>query len=148
MAERILIVDDEESIRNSLREILESDGYSVETAETGQEGIAKCRKNSFDMALLHIKLPDMQGTELLTKLPSHENKMVKIMVTGSADLEDAIKSVNLGADAYITKSVGPEYLLSIVALKLREQKEADKMQKKEMDAMRKAIEASAAENST
>lgn len=130
---RILIVDDDKDISESLKDILESDGYSVETAETGQEGMEKCDRSFFNLALLDIKLPDMEGTELLTKLPDQKPKMAKIMVTGHANLENAIRSVNMGADAYITKPVRPEHLLKEVSEKLKEQEEAEKMDEKQIN---------------
>ncbi len=123
----ILIVDDDKAILKSLKDILESEGYSVDTAETGREAIKKSEAQFYNLALLDIKLPDMEGTKLLTKMHRATPRMMKIMVTGHASLENAVESLNLGADAYIVKPVNPENLLKVVEEKLREQKEAEKM---------------------
>jgi len=116
-------VDDDKNILSSLRKVFESEGYIVDTAETGREAVEKSEAGFYNLALLDIKLPDMNGTELLESLP----KMVKIMVTGYPELENAIESVNMGADAYFVKPVDPRRLLRVVEGKLKEQEEAEKI---------------------
>ena len=123
----ILIVDDDKAILKSLKAILQLEGYSVDTAETGSEAIEKSKARFYNLALLDIKLPDMEGTELLTKMQRTIPRMMKIMVTGHANLENAVKALNLGADAYIVKPVNPQKLLKVVEEKLKEQEEAEKM---------------------
>jgi len=123
----ILIVDDDETILNSLKEILELEGYSVDTAETCKEATEKSKENYFNLALLDVKLPDMEGTELLYKLYEREPRIMKIILTGYPSLENAIKSVNLRADAYLTKPVKRAEFLKVIADKLKEQEEAGKM---------------------
>ena len=123
----ILIVDDDKAILKSLKEILELEGYSVDTAETGQEATKASKEKYFNLALLDIKLPDMEGTELLSKLYESEPRIMKIMLTGYPSLENAIKSVNLRADAYLTKPVKRAELLKVIADKLKEQEEAGRM---------------------
>jgi len=122
---KILIVDDDSDILGSLKAFLESKGYSVDTAETGTEAIEKSKANVFNLALLDIKLPDMEGTELLSRIHGTMPRMMKIMLTGHASLENAAASLNLGADAYLLKPVKPNDLLRIVEEKLREQSEAE-----------------------
>ena len=80
-----------------------------------------------NLALLDIKLPDMEGTSLLTKIHQTEPRMIKIMVTGYPDLDNAVQSLNLGADAYLLKPVNPKALLKVVTEKLGEQEEAERM---------------------
>lgn len=121
----ILVVDDEETIRETLRIILEENGYKVDTAKNGAEAIEKSKTNYYDLALLDIRLPDIEGTKLLTKMKDTVPKMVKIMVTGYASLENAIEALNYGADAYITKPVSPEELLKVIDEKLKAKKEAE-----------------------
>jgi len=94
----------------------------VDTAETGREALEKSKAGFYNMALLDIKLPDTDGTELLKSLP----KMAKIIVTGYPELDNAVRSLNLGADAYLMKPVDPRSLLGVVEEKLREQEEAEK----------------------
>jgi len=120
-------VDDDKSILISLMDVLNSEGYDVATAETGQEAIEKSGVKSFNLALLDIKLPDMEGTDLLVKMHRSIPRMMKIMLTGYPSLANAVKSVNLGADAYIMKPISPEELLKVIAKKLREQEKAEMM---------------------
>ena len=123
----ILIVDDDKAILKSLKEILELEGYSVDTAETGQEATKASKEKYFNLALLDIKLPDMEGTELLSKLYESEPRIMKIMLTGYPSLTNAIDSLNLRADAYLTKPVAQKELLKVIKEKLKEQEEAEKM---------------------
>ena len=119
MAEKkILIVDDDIGIVKTFEEILSLEGYVVETAGTAKEAISKIKKNSYDVALLDIKIPDKDGTEILKDANFLRPNMVKIMVTGFADVDNAVKSLNEGASAYIMKPVNPEELLKVISLKL------------------------------
>jgi len=122
-----LIVDDDETILRNLERILQMDGYEIDTARTGLEAIEKSKTNFYNLVLLDIKLPDMEGTELLRKMHETFPKMIKIMVTGYPDLENAIKSLNLGADAYLVKPVSVQKLLEVVKEKLAEQKDLEKI---------------------
>ena len=123
----VLIVEDDKAILKSLKDILQSEGYSVDTAETGREAIQKSKEKFFNMALLDIKLPDMEGTKLLTLMHEDLPKMVKIMVTGYPSLENAVEALNLGADAYVMKPIKPDKLLALIKEKLEKQREAEKM---------------------
>ena len=118
----ILIVDDDEDIRKMMRLILEGEGYDVDEAQSGKEAIEKSKTKIYDIALLDIVLPDLQGTLLLKKLSGATPKMVKIMVTGYPNLENAVDSLNHCADAYLIKPVNFEKLISIVEEKLEERK--------------------------
>jgi len=123
----ILIVDDNEGILETLSAILEEKGYRTDIAKNGREAIEKSKTNFYNVALLDIRLPDIEGTELLTKIEETSPRMIKIMITGYASLENAVKALNLGADAYIMKPVDPENLLKVINEKLKEQREAEKM---------------------
>ena len=123
----ILIVDDNESILETLSSILEEKGYKIDTAKSGAEAIEKSRTKFYNMALLDVKLPDMEGTRLLTKMKETRPKMVKIMITGYASLQNAIEALNFGADAYIMKPLDPDNLLNVIAEKLTVQRETEKM---------------------
>ena len=123
----ILIVDDDETILAVLKEILEIDGYTVETATTGKEAIEKSENIFFNLSLLDIKLPDMEGTELITKLHKADPQMIKIIITGFPSFDNAVKSLNLGADAYIMKPVNSKALLELVGEKIREQQAASQI---------------------
>ncbi len=123
----ILIVDDDESILETLSIILEDNGYSIDIAKNGEEAIKKSMEKFYNLALLDIKLPDMEGTKLLTKMKETRPKMVKIMITGYASLQNAIDALNLGAEAYIMKPLDPEGLLKTIEEKLKAQEESEKM---------------------
>jgi DNA-binding NtrC family response regulator len=120
----ILIVDDDETILAVLKEILELDGYTVETAATGKEAVEKSENIFFNLSMLDIKLPDMEGTELITKLHKENPQMIKIIITGFPSFDNAVESLNLGADAYIMKPVNSKELLELVGEKIREQQAA------------------------
>lgn len=121
----ILIVDDDKDILETLSEFLGFKGYSIDTAETGREALEKSKTRLFNLALLDIKLPDMEGTELLAKLHELAPRTMKIMITGYPSIGNAIASLNLGADAYILKPVSPKELLKVVEEKLTEQARAE-----------------------
>jgi two-component system response regulator HydG len=123
----ILIVDDDQVILKSLKGVLNIEGYHVDTAGTGQEAIKKFQAKFYNLTLLDIKLPDMDGTKLLSNIHQTEPKMMKIMVTGYPELDNAVQSLNLGADAYLMKPVNPKMLLKVVKEKLGEQEEIEKM---------------------
>lgn len=120
---RILLVDDEESIRVTMTAILEEEGYIVDTAKNGKEAIEKSSSNFYNVALIDFRLPDMAGTELLTAFKETVPKMVKIMVTGYPSLHNAVDSVNGKADAFLVKPVSVETLLSTIERLLRKQQE-------------------------
>jgi len=123
---RILVVDDDESIRRVLAAVLEEKGYFVDAAETGNEAIQKTRANFYNLALIDIRLPDMEGTALLGELRVTVPTMVKIIVTGYPSLANAIAAVNKGADAYILKPLVMENVLKTIKEHLKKQEEARK----------------------
>jgi DNA-binding NtrC family response regulator len=84
------------------------------------------------LALLDIKLPDMEGTELLAEMHKIKPHIMKIMVTGYASLDNAILSLNSGADAYIMKPVMPEKLIAVIEDKLKEQEEVEKLSEEKL----------------
>jgi DNA-binding NtrC family response regulator len=124
---KILIVEDDENIRKTMSNILQQEGYNTDTAKSGKEAEEKAKTNFYNLALLDIKLPDMEGTQLLAKLHGNTPKMVKIMVTGYPSLENAMEALNQGADAYVTKPVKPAKLLALIKEKLEKQNQAEKM---------------------
>ena len=121
--DKILIVDDDDSLRESMVSILESEGYILDVAKSGQEAETKIKNNVYNLVLLDIRLPDINGIELLAKINNYSPKVKKIMLTGFPDTNSAIKSVNEKADAYLVKPFDPEKLLEIIAENLDQQKE-------------------------
>ena len=124
---RILIVEDDENIRETIKNILEQSGYDTDVAKTGQEAERKTQTKFYNLALLDIKLPDMEGTKLLAKVHDTTPKMVKIMLTGYPSLENAMEALNQGADAYVTKPVKPAKLLALIEEKLEKQSKDEQM---------------------
>jgi DNA-binding NtrC family response regulator len=123
---RILVVDDEEGVRKSLKTVLEEKGCLVDTAKNGREAIAKSKTQFYNLALIDIRLPDMDGVKLLTSMRDTTPKMVKIIITGYPSLENAIDAVNKGADGYIVKPFTMEQLLDKVKECMRKQQESKK----------------------
>ena len=119
---RILVIDDDESIRTTMAAILESEGYDVDTAENGKEAIKKSNADLYRVAVIDFRLPDMKGTELLTALRETTPKMAKIMVTGYPTVQNAIECVNKHADAYFLKPVDYEALLNTIRNLIQKQK--------------------------
>jgi len=123
---RILVFDDDESVRKVLTSILEEEGYIVDTAKDGKEAIKKSNTNFYNLALIDIRLPDMMGTQLLTAVKETTPKMVRIIVTGYPSLQNAIEALNSGADAYILKPFNVESALKTIKEHLKKQEEAGK----------------------
>ena len=123
---RILVIDDDDTIRSSLSILLEEEGYVVDAAEDAKEAIAKSNANFFNLAIVDWRLPDIEGTKLLGKLKETTPKMAKIMLTGYASMKNAIDSVNAHADAFILKPVDPKILLKKMKELLKQQEQAKK----------------------
>jgi len=123
---RILVVDDDETIRTTMKVILQDEGYTVDLAATGKEAIQKTQENAYNLALLDIRLPDIEGVELLKLLKDNVPRTRKIMVTGYPSMQNAITALNKNADAYLLKPVDVEKLLKTVKDQLQAQKEEQK----------------------
>jgi two-component system NtrC family response regulator len=123
---RILIVDDDENIRKVLVAILEEEGYSVDSVGTARKAIDTSKKKFFNLALIDIRLPDMEGTELLGRINETIPRMRKIIITGYPTLQNAIEAVNKRADAYIMKPFDVEKVLETIKDQLKKQAEEKK----------------------
>ena len=119
----ILVVDDDKSILRTFTRILEKSGYAIDVAETGKEAIEKAETHHYDLALVDIRLPDMDGTDLLAKLKRQLQNTVKIMITGFPSLETGVKALDEGADAYLVKPVKPQELLALLEEKIKNREE-------------------------
>ena len=100
---KILIVDDERAIRNSLGEILTDEGYEVDTAEDGATALAKVDKERFDVIFCDIKMPGMDGTEVLEKLVADGIDAAIVMISGHGDIDTAVECIKKGAFDFIQK---------------------------------------------
>lgn len=93
---RILIIDDDKYVLEPLRDILQEKGYMTETAKTGKEALTKAENLFFNVALIDMKLPDMNGTEVLRNLKNKYPSMITIILTGHATLQNTMEALNLG----------------------------------------------------
>jgi DNA-binding NtrC family response regulator len=116
---RILVVDDDESIRNTMKAILEDEGYIVDLVATGSEAIQKTKEKAYNIALLDIRLPDMEGVELLKLIKDTVPRTRKIMVTGYPSMQNAVAALNKNADAYLIKPLDVEKVLNTVKEQLQ-----------------------------
>ncbi len=99
----ILIIDDEKAIRYALREILEHEGHKVEEAEDGAAGLDKAKKGKFDLVLCDIKMPKMDGIEVLEKLHAHNEELPVVMISGHGTIDTAVDALKKGAFDFIQK---------------------------------------------
>jgi DNA-binding NtrC family response regulator len=110
---RILVVDDDVGILRVFKSILEKEGYIVETAETGKAALEKIENQKFSVCLIDVRLPDMDGTELLTKM-ANTPETIKIIITGFSSEEVGKKAADYGADDFLVKPVRAEELIATV----------------------------------
>ncbi len=108
---RILIVDDEKSIRKTLREILEYENFKVDEAQDGAEGLAIAQKEKFDIILCDIKMPKLDGMEVLERLIVLTPDTPVVMISGHGNIETAVESVKMGAYDFIQKPLDLNRLL-------------------------------------
>ncbi len=112
--EKILIVDDEKIVRESLYHWFEEDNYEVDTAEDGETALQKYEKGKYDILLVDMKMPGMSGLDLLTKVKEIDKDALVILITAFASVPTAITALKNGAFDYITKPVDPDELAHIV----------------------------------
>ncbi len=100
---KILIIDDERSIRNSLKEILSDEGYDIDVAEDGAQGCAMVEKEKYDIIFCDIKMPVMDGVEALSKMMEMGIDSAVVMISGHGDIETAVDCIKKGAFDFIQK---------------------------------------------
>jgi len=110
----VLIIDDEEEIRESLQTLLELEGYEVETAANGEQGLSKLEERPFDLVLLDLALPDRNGIELLPEIRGLDPQISVIMITAYGTVEDAVRAMQSGAGNFLQKPWDNEKLLADV----------------------------------
>jgi two-component system nitrogen regulation response regulator NtrX len=108
---KILIIDDEKSIRKTLREILEYEKYQVDEATEGMEGIALLQKEKYDVVLCDIKMPKMDGIEVLDRITQSHGDIPVVMISGHGTIETAVEAVKKGAFDFIAKPLDLNRLL-------------------------------------
>src|SRR5512133_2677517 len=108
---KILVIDDEKSIRNTLKDILGFEGYQVELAENGKAGIASVQSNDFDIILCDIKMPEMDGLEVLEQIRKIKPESTVVMISGHGTIDTAVEAIKKGAFDFIEKPLDLNRLL-------------------------------------
>jgi len=111
---QIMVVDDEEAMRESLSGWIIKQGYQVQTAGSGPEALSYLAQDSYDLLLIDIKMPEMDGLELLRLVKSEHPQVLVIMITAYGSIENAIESMKRGADDYLLKPFDPEQLMILI----------------------------------
>ncbi len=117
---KVLVVDDEDALRTVLSGELTSEGYDVGTAADGDDAISTLQKQTFDLILLDIKMPRMHGFEVLKFVKEKHPETKVVMLTGFADLKNAIESKKLGAEDFVSKPYDLVDLLTTIERVLSE----------------------------
>ena len=115
---KILVIDDEDIVRTSCSRTLSPEGYEVKLAKNGSEGLKMAREDKFDLVLTDLKMPDMDGIEVLRSIKEKWPKTEVIIVTGYQTVDTAVKAIKLGAYDYIEKPFTPDALISAVTAAL------------------------------
>lgn len=111
---KVLVIDDEEIVRISCRRALSPEGYEVSQAQNGIEGLQMLEKERYDLVLTDLKMPDMDGIEVLRIIRKKWPEVQVIIITGYQTVDTAVKSIKLGAFDYIEKPFTPDALVSAV----------------------------------
>ena len=110
----VLIVDDETEIRESLQTLLEMEGFEVETAASGEDGLIQMAERPFDLVLLDLTLPGRNGMEILSDIRAHDPHLPVIMITAYGTVENAVRAMQSGAANFVQKPWDNEKLLADV----------------------------------
>lgn len=141
MENRILVIDDESSIQQALKGALEDEGLEVVAVGSGEEGLARFWPGSFDLVLLDVWLPGMDGLEVLKTLKQREGQLKVIMISGHGTIETAVKATKMGAYDFIEKPISLDKLLVTInnALAYRQLEEAHLALKEEVEGKEELI---------
>ena len=110
----ILVIDDDESMRDSCRQMLSREGYNVKVAEDGYKGLKLIKKGSFDIVILDLKMPGISGIEILEKIKSSSPETIVIVITGYPTVQSAVTAMKLGAYDFLPKPFKPDELNAII----------------------------------
>ena len=113
--ENILVIDDEQNIRTALTRCLRAEGYEVTVAVNGEDGLEKLNKEDFHLILLDMKLPGMDGIEVLRRIREYHSFTPVIMITAYGTVESAVEAMKLGAVDYLNKPFPPEEIRKVVS---------------------------------
>jgi CheY-like chemotaxis protein len=124
MAKRILVVDDDEMVLMALDELLKPEGYEVQTVSSGKEALQKLDQNGYELLMLDVIMPEMDGYELCKRIREKEKykETPVVFLTAKSRDEDRARGLEAGANLYLSKPISPDKLLGIVSDALGEQK--------------------------
>src|SRR6202162_1369962 len=114
LAGAVLIIDDETEIRESLQALLEMEGFDVETAVSGEEGLLRVGEHPYDLVLLDLALPGRDGLDILAEIHAHDERLPVIMITAYGTVENAVRAMQSGAANFVQKPWDNEKLLADV----------------------------------
>ncbi len=120
MKGRVLVIDDEAIVRVSCERVLEPEGYEVVVTSRGDEAIKLLEKEHFDIVLTDLKMPDMDGLEVLKTIKQRWPDVIVIIITGYGTISTAVQAIKLGAYEYIEKPFTPHDILKVVERALQE----------------------------
>ena len=121
-AATILVVDDEENAREGLSKILSKEGYAVDMASNGKEAIETLRRQSFDLVITDMRMPLMDGFEVLREIKKMNENIGVIMITAYGEVESYLEAINMGAFEYINKPVRVNELKRVITKVLEERR--------------------------
>src|SRR6478672_4395309 len=116
---KILLIEDDRATRKALQQLLEPEGFLVETAQDGAQGLAAFRATKPDFVILDLRMPQMNGQDVCRQIRKESEEVPILILTGSADEIDRVLLLELGADDYVTKPFSPKELLARVRAVLR-----------------------------
>lgn len=119
---KILVIDDEDIVRTSCNRTLTPEGYEVKMAQNGMDGLKMASEESFDLVLTDLKMPDMDGIEVLRQIKEQWPEFEVIIITGYQTVDTAVKAIKLGAFDYIEKPFTPDALIAAVSKAMENKK--------------------------
>jgi formate/nitrite transporter len=138
MANRILIIDDEEIVGESLRKTFADQDYEIDIAHSGQEGLLRAKRESFDLVIVDLKMPDISGLDVIKEIKDEQPDTMMVMITGYSTVDSATEALKTGAFDYIPKPFTPEEISTVVqrALEAKEQLAKEKEEQEALKALR------------
>ncbi|MFZ5519108.1 MAG: NAD(P)H-dependent oxidoreductase subunit E [Candidatus Zhuqueibacterota bacterium] len=137
---KILVIDDEPGLREGCRRICEAEGFQVMVAQNGRAGLDIAETNKIDCALIDLKLPDMDGLDVLRTIRSVHPEILAIIITGHGSIEIAVEAIKLGAYDFLSKPFTPDQLMKIVNKGLSEKKERQEGLALKQDRRERAVD--------
>lgn len=118
---KVLVVDDDKVLQSSVRDALEFHHFAVDVADNGKEALSAVYKTKYDLVVMDVNMPEMDGIEALTEIKKHDPSVIVIILTAYSNVTDAVKVVKEGAYNYLEKPISSDNLVSLIkrALKAR-----------------------------